>query len=139
MQEVSSDELTQIGESYGVKTSFIYIYIYIYIYIFFFFLVRFRPIQKFLQSIFSQIGSLRCLVYPYLKKLPYACLPGWRHKLVANIDGDRQDSARDILQTSAKGLYHDIAQCPSAASGQRCITIRITARNTTSSHTGEGK
>ena len=59
------------------------------------------------------------------------------HKLVANIDGDRQDSARDILQTSAKGLYHDIAQRPSAASGQRCITIRITARNTASRHTGE--
>ena len=60
------------------------------------------------------------------------------HKLVANIDGDRQDSTRDILQTSAKGLYHNIAHCPSAASGQRCITIRITARNTASSHTVEG-
>ena len=60
------------------------------------------------------------------------------HKLVANMDGDRQDSARDILQRSAKGLYHDIAQCPSAACGQRRITIRITARNTVSSHTVEG-
>jgi hypothetical protein len=59
-------------------------------------------------------------------------------KLVANIDGDRQDSVRDILQMSAKGLYHDIAQCPSAETGQRCITIPITTRNTASSHAGEG-
>jgi hypothetical protein len=107
----------------------------------FFFLDRVRPFQKFLQSIYvgSEVWNIRYIL-TYRGFLMRDCKGGdtqvscqywWRQT-------DREDSARDILQTSAKGSYQDIAQCPSAASGQRCITIRITARNIASSHAGEG-
>ena len=127
MREVSSDKLSQIVESYGVKTSFIYMYVFSSSISSFSEIpaINFQPDRKSEMSGVSLSKETALNVSPRVET-----------QVSCSIDGDRQDSVRDILQTSAKGLYHDIAQCPSAASGQRCITIRNTARDTASSHTG---